>query len=365
MLFLLEAFDKGGIEQVTCDVVNNLDTEKYDITVKTFWYGGYCQSKVINKVKVQPFFGKKYIRGSIRLIEILPARMLHRLFIREKYDIEIAASDGGAAKVISGSPNRKSKKICWVHMDVLRRGSKLKEFSTRESAQRIYRKFDIIAPVSKACMDSFIQKFGEDYPYSVKRNPIPEDVIIEKSCEEVPIHFENKINFVCVGRLEEQKGFDRLIEACHSLKRSTLKQLHVYILGDGSEKTQLSSLIHQYDLSETITFLGFQENPYPYIKKATVFLLPSRDEAFSIVVGESILLHTPVVATDCCGISEWLDGENCGMIVENSTEGIRKGMEKIMNNPKIVDIYRANIKHAADKICFKQAIDEFEELLNG
>ena len=111
ILFLLEAFDKGGIEQVTLDIVNHLDPEKYDITIQTFWYGGHCQSLVNSNVTVKPFFFKRYVRGIIRLIEYLPPKLLYSLFVHGEYDVEIAASDGGAAKVISGSTNKKAKKI--------------------------------------------------------------------------------------------------------------------------------------------------------------------------------------------------------------------------------------------------------------
>lgn len=72
ILFLLEAFDKGGIEKVTLDIVNHLDPEKYDITVQTFWYGGHCQSLVNENIKVIPFFFKRYVKGIIRLIQYLP-----------------------------------------------------------------------------------------------------------------------------------------------------------------------------------------------------------------------------------------------------------------------------------------------------
>ena len=119
LLFLLEAFDKGGIEKVTLDIVNHLDPNKYDITIQTFWYGGHCQAQVNENVRVLPFFFRRYVRGIIRLIALLSPGMLHRLFVHGNYDVEIAASDGGAAKVISGSPNPHSKKICWVHMDVM------------------------------------------------------------------------------------------------------------------------------------------------------------------------------------------------------------------------------------------------------
>ncbi|MBQ7982703.1 MAG: hypothetical protein IJ302_03985 [Clostridia bacterium] len=137
VLFLLEAFDKGGIEKVTLDIVNHLDPEKYDITVQTFWYGGHCQSLVNENVRVIPFFFKRYVRGIIRLIQYLPPKVLYALFVHGNYDVEIAVSDGGAAKVISGSTNTKAKKVCWVHMDVVERGSKLKEFRNAKTARKI------------------------------------------------------------------------------------------------------------------------------------------------------------------------------------------------------------------------------------
>ena len=71
VLFLVEAFDKGGIEKVTLDIVNHLDPQRYDITVQTFWYGGHCQSLVNSNVCVIPFFFRRYVKGIIRLIECL------------------------------------------------------------------------------------------------------------------------------------------------------------------------------------------------------------------------------------------------------------------------------------------------------
>lgn len=111
VLFLLEAFDVGGIEKVTLDIVNHLDSEKYSITVQTFRYGGHFQSLVNDKIKVIPFFSKPYVRGIIRLIQYLPPKLLYRLFVHGDYDVEIAASDGGAAKVISGSMNKMAKNM--------------------------------------------------------------------------------------------------------------------------------------------------------------------------------------------------------------------------------------------------------------
>jgi len=363
VLFLLEAFDKGGIEKVTLDIINNLDPEKYDITVQTFWYGGHCQSQVREHVRVIPFFFRRYVRGIIRLIQYLPPKMLYTLFVRGKYDVEIAASDGGAAKVISGSTNRKAKKICWVHMDVVARGSQLKEFRNADTARHIYEKFDQIVPVSQVCAEKFQKKFGNEYPVTVVKNPLPVSEILCKAASGSVLPDGNSIKIVCVGRLVEQKGFDRLVEVCRRLKENGFTDVKVYIIGEGPERNNLESSIKKYQLDSIIRLLGFQENPYAYIKSADMFLLTSRDEAYPLVVGESMIIGTPVVATDCTGVSEWLDNGKYGMILENSTEGIFKGLNEIVKHPEIINQYRQRITEKQKMISFENGLSEFESVL--
>lgn len=363
LLFLLEGFDKGGIEKVTLDIVNHLDPAKYDITIQTFWYGGHCQSLVNDNIKVIPFFFKRYVRGIIRLIEYLPPKMLYRLFVRGKYDVEIAASDGGAAKVISGSSNKSSKKICWVHMDVIERGSQLKIFQNAETARSIYEKFDLIAPVSQACAEKFERKFGKGYPCKVVRNPMPVSEILEKSAERYELPKHEGLNIVCIGRLVEQKGFDRLLTVCKRLLDEEINNYKIYIVGEGTERAYLESFIDRNKLTPYVELMGYSSNPYAILKHADMFLLSSRDESFSLVVGESLILGVPVLATDCCGISEWLEDGRYGMIVENSDEGIYQGLSTILRDPAILDRYRAKIPEAQKKISFEKSLAEFEQIL--
>ena len=363
LLFLVEAFDKGGIEKVTLDIVNNLDPEKYDITVQTFWYGGYCQSLVKPHIKVIPFFFRRYVRGIIRLIAYLPPKLLYRLFIRGKYDVEIACSDGGAAKVISGSTNPRSRKICWVHMDVVKRGSKLKEFSNPAAADQIYSRFDLIVPVSEACRKNFETKFGDRYPMQVVPNPMPVADILRKSTEFAPDFSADKLNIVCVGRLVEQKGFDRLIQAAAAAKNNSRRPFHIYIIGDGPERANLEAAISVASLVQEITLLGFRKNPYPYLKHADWFLLASRDEAFPLVVGESLITGTPVIATDCSGVREWLKNDHYGIVLPNSCDGICNGMMKILNDPEVLNIYRSKVSDALQEISFEKGLQEFEAIL--
>lgn len=363
VLFLLEAFDKGGIEKVTLDIVNNLDPEQYDITVQTFWYGGHCQSLVKPHVKVLPFFFRRYVRGIIRLIDHLSPKLLYKLFVRGEYDVEIAASDGGAAKVISGSTNAHSRKICWVHMDVVERGSKLKEFTNADTARPIYSKFNLIVPVSQACAQRFQDKFGSNYPVQVVRNPMPVAEILQKAVAFVPELPKDRFNFVCVGRLVEQKGFDRLLKAAAQLKSTITKPFHVYIIGEGPARPHLEAMIAELELSKEITLMGFCENPYPYVKNSDVFLLSSRDEAYPLAVGESVIIGTPVIATDCSGIREWLKDGACGMVLPNSTQGILNGMVSVLSDPELLNRYRRRIPDTQKEISFEKGLRDFESIL--
>ncbi len=363
VLFLLEGFDKGGIEKVTLDIVNHLDPEKYDITVQTFWYGGHCQSLVHDNIRVIPFFFKRYVRGVIRLIQYLPPKLLYVLFVHGRYDVEIAASDGGAAKVISGSTNKKAKKVCWVHMDVVARGSKLKEFQNAETARRIYEKFDVIAPVSNGCMQKFKQKFGEYRTYKVVRNPMSVTEICKRSLEPLYLSRIDGSNIVCIGRVVEQKGFDRLLTVCDRLRDAGYEQYKFFIIGDGVQRDHLEDLVVKNRLGDHIEFLSFRENPYPFLKQADIFLLCSRDESFSLVVGESLIVGTPVIATDCSGVNEWLENGKYGMLVENSIDGIVDGLIKILRSPEILEDYRNIIPEVREKLSFENAIAEFESVV--
>lgn len=351
ILFLLEAFDKGGIEKVTLDIVNALDPEQYDITVQTFWYGGHCQSQVAPHVKVLPFFFKRYVPGIIRLIEHLPPKWLYRLFVKGKYDVEIAASDGGAAKVISGSTNKKARKVCWVHMDVVERGSKLKEFQKADTARPIYNKFDTIACVSSQCLNKFRQKFG-DYPdMRTVHNPLPDEEIRQKATE-YTVDRSAPVEFATVGRLAVEKGFDRLIEASRRLRDEGFG-FRVHIVGDGPCKDQLTQMVEQYGLEQTVLLHGYAANPYPYIKAAGWYLCTSLDESFSLSVGESLILGTPVMGTRCSGIMEWLGKNEHGIVMENSTDGICCGMKSALEmTGKCYQIWKDRSLCKAEQIRF-------------
>ena len=365
IMFLLAAFDKGGIEKVTLDIANNLDPQRYDITIYTIWYGGHCQSLLKPHIKVKPFFFKKYVRGIIRLIDILPPHILYKLFIKEKYDVEIAAGDGECSKIVSGSNNRNSKKIAWIHMDVVKRGSMMKEFGNKETAKKIYNKFNQIVCVSEVCKEQFIKKFGKYNNIVTIYNPIPKSEIIRKANEEVTdINFNrDEVNVVTVGRLVKQKGYDRLIRCCSRLINKDNIKFKVYIIGEGNERSNLEKMIYENNLTDSVKLIGFRDNPYKYIKKADIYVLSSYDESFSLVVGEAIILEKVIVATECAGINEWLCDNKYGLMCNNNEDDLYKALKQVLSNSKLYNYYSKSVKERVNTIDFKRSLNKFEEIL--
>ena len=83
-------------------------------------------------------------------------------------------------------------------------------------------------------------------------------------------------------------------------------------------------------LTDIVDFLGYQMNPYPYIKHADAFVSTSHVEGLSMVIGEALVLRTPVIATNCNGQIEALQGGKYGFLVDNSESGVYNGMKAVL-----------------------------------
>ncbi len=100
-----------------------------------------------------------------------------------------------------------------------------------------------------------------------------------------------------IGRLDEQKGFDRLIDAFGRIAPVTNARL--MILGEGVLRPNLEAQIQRLSLTDRIQLPGFVENPYSYMAHANLFVLSSLFEGLPTVLVEALFCGVPVVSTDC------------------------------------------------------------------
>ncbi|MBK7452747.1 MAG: glycosyltransferase [Anaerolineales bacterium] len=104
---------------------------------------------------------------------------------------------------------------------------------------------------------------------------------------------------LAVGRLTDQKAFDVLIRAFSLVIKKG--PTHLLILGEGENRFALQSLINQLGLEQDVILLGFVQNPYQFMARASIFVLPSRWEGLPTVLVEALYLGLPIVATNCPG----------------------------------------------------------------
>lgn len=364
VLFLSVAFNTGGTEKATLDIIRHINPEKYEITLCTMYNGGLYQQQLPEYVHIKYFF-PRFIRYVIRYVEYFPARMVYRTFIHEKYDVEIACGDGMPSRIINGSPNKKSKKIAWIHMDVEERGYNGLGMYTKLGRKRFYNNFDKIVNVSYECERKFRNKFGSDLPTCTIYNIVDAENIVKRSLEESAVELEKgKQNIVCIGRLTYQKGFDRLIDAFGQIRERVSGETHITIIGSGEDETLLRELIRAKHLENQVKLIGYLENPYPVLKQADWFVLSSRDESFALVVAEAMVLGVPVMSTRCTGPVELLQDGKAGLLVENSTEGIRDGLLQILTDDSIRIGMTQIVQKNKNRFRIDSQIEKIEELLD-
>lgn len=104
---------------------------------------------------------------------------------------------------------------------------------------------------------------------------------------------------LAVGRLSKVKDFPTLIRAFALVRE--YRTMRLIILGDGEERPELEKLIKQLGLEKDVSLPGFIDNPYPYMTRASVFVLSSKHEALPTVLVEALYCGLPLVATNSPG----------------------------------------------------------------
>lgn len=339
ILFFIPGLSAGGAEKVLRNLVNNMDQSKFDITVQTIededadkYLVKGIHYKSINRCKTK--LGKKLFQYWFRFCAEF--KLAYPFYIKDDYDIEVAYLECGATKIISSSTNKKAVKLAWVHCDLAKKEGIAENVA---KMKKQYEKFDKVVCVSKDAETSFKAMFGKEIETVVLSNVIDEDEILKKAQEPLKIKMdESRANFLAVGRLTWQKGFDRLVETCAKLRDDGYK-FHLYILGEGPERENLEGLIKKYHLEEIVELVGFVTNPYSYMKAADYVVCSSRYEGISTAATEALILGKTFITTPCTGMEELLGQSEYGMIAVDTEDGFYFAMKKNLDMKKLKESY--------------------------
>lgn len=119
---------------------------------------------------------------------------------------------------------------------------------------------------------------------------------------------------VAIGRLEAQKNFPNMLRALARVRQHCPARL--LILGEGSQRGSLESLVREMQLEDAVALPGFVANPARYVARAAVYAMSSSWEGMPVALIEALALGVPVVSTDCpSGPAEILNNGVYGTLV--------------------------------------------------
>ena len=168
---------------------------------------------------------------------------------------------------------------------------------------------------------------------------------------------------VYVGRFVPEKGLDVLLGAFKAI--STETNVHLVLVGDGPLESSLKSQAVELGVKDRIHFIGFQRNPFPWMREANVLVLPSRSEGLGNVLIEAMACGTQVIACDCPGgPAEILDSGRYGQLVPTEDEdalalAILSSLRNQFHVPENV------LKERAAMFSSERAANQYFALLRG
>jgi|GEM_PF-524757 len=384
VLFVVDERRMGGVSVLLEDMMNMINLNKYNIDILSLHNNGemlenlpkgvnlifgtsyfdavdYTYKEVIKTCN--PFFILKKICivldmkfGTIEK----KIRKQRSKILNKKYDVEIAFKDGFTALFTAFGDSK--KKIHWLHYEYKKTNPNAKY---DELFKKILPEFDEIISVSEGVKDAFNDLYHLENKTKVIYNLVDTNKILLKSKEECNIKLnKNNLNIVSVGRLHTAKGYDRFFNVIEKLQQDGFTdRLNIDIYGDGPDYHYLKEIIKTKKIDNIVSLRGKVYNPYKYIKKYQLFVLPSNFESFGLVVIESMSLGVPVISTLTSATNRIIDDRNNGYITDNSEEGLYEGLKYLITHPDEIIKYKENLKKYKyeNKLIVKQIEDVLDK----
>lgn len=363
ILFLIHDLGHGGAEKVLVNLVNHLDPEKFDISVTAIFGGGVNEQFLKPHIRYRAVFPKAF-PGNSHVMKLFSPERLHRLCVKERYDIEVSYLEGPSARIISGCEDPDTKLVSWIHSTCTSEKNAAASFRSVAEARHCYGTFHRVVCVSEGVKASFLRFFPDIRRAEVLYNTVESDRILSLAAENAPEldAATTKIKLVCVGKLSKNKGTDRLLRIHYRLKNEGFPT-HLYLLGAGPLEQELRNYARENGLEKSVTFLGYQTNPYKYVSRCDLFVCASHAEGFSTAATEALILGTPVCTVEVSGMREMLGDNEYGLITENHEEALYQGIKTLLDDPKLLAHYQAQAALRGKKFSTVETVKAVEQML--
>ena len=366
----------GGAEKSLISLLYELNPEKYDIDLFLFQHQGKWLSNLPAYVNLLPIPQKyKYFDSSFleTMVENFKKGNLRLMLDRIRFTINNTSQKPPAVKeqinwkfiknhieplqqkydaafgFLEKTPN-------YFVIDKVVAKKKILAVMTDYRALEMDRNIDapyfqkadaitVLSGESKATLEEVFPEFSNKI--LLLENMISEKEILSAAQEEINDFPQNEFTIVSVGRLDPVKLHEQGVEVMKELKHRNLK-FKWLVIGEGPLKNKVEQRISEYQLQNEILLLGTRENPYPYIKKADVFLHLSKFEGYGIAIAEARILKKCIVLNDFTTASSHIKNGFDGVITSLNPNEIATEIEKLMLDKNLRKKYEQNVSFDKD-----------------
>lgn len=355
MAFVIPSLGSGGAERVVSTLANELSAF-YDVTIICFTKTDPFYKLGTN---VKLLYCVDHIAPSTNMIQAIKSnyKLLKKLtkhLKKEKADVCIGFLT--SANVLSALASKWVKIPCIISERIDPKNSKVNKFW--DSLRRYcYKKATYLVVQTEEIKAYFANYFPGDHIY-ILQNPINRELTEKRNGHQYP-----KENFILnVGRLNDQKGQDTLIEAFSEMKNQEWKLL---IVGEGKNRKQYEALISKLQLHEKVELIGSTKDISSYYNRAGIFAFTSRFEGFPNALIEAMHFGVPSISTNCpTGPSEIIKhGENGFLIPVDDKEELKAGLNELITNPEKRNKFSIEGMKSVEKFKSDNVIKQWDELI--
>ncbi len=305
----------GGIQKSIVNLLRNLDYEQVQVDLYLSERSAFWQLDFPEQLRV------RYLKPTPAVYKYMPFDLARRLLHYDfsdcgVYDLAIDFNSYQCSCAVGATTIPARYRAMWVHNNVeIKLGDEWKYRVLWYFFKGKFKYYDEFVCVSKALIKPFQNMSGvQDKPFRVIQNYIDVSEIHAKM-EEEPTGLTLDpacLNFVALGRLCHQKGYDIMLNTFAAACRER-GDLRLYIIGDGPDREALERQRAELGLEEKVFFLGNQPNPYCYMSRMDAFLSTSRYEGQPLNIMEAMAVGLPLY---------------CSKNLEQYTEGLQ-GIEDL------------------------------------
>ncbi len=294
VLLTIPSLGGGGAERVFTTLMNHLSPERFDLHLALVNKCGLFLDDVPRHVEIHDLHAGRVLRAALPLRRLIRRLRPAVAFSTASHmNIALAALRRflpSETRVIVRENNVADSPV----------SSKQWKFARTRLMRTFLPAADVIVCQSEFMRDDLCKNLRlPRHKTTVIYNPVDLASIAEQAAGDNPFHGAGDgPNLVAIGSMERpKKGFDRLIRALPSLIRRR-PQAVLWIVGQGRLKDELQSLADDLEIADHVRFVGFQNNPFSWLKHADLFVLSSRHEGTPNVLLEATACGCPAVVLD-------------------------------------------------------------------